>query len=254
MENYFQKTILLNPFNSDSYFLYLEYLKPKWTGSEKDLMDFAAKYSERFPYLMVNAADENMVGVKGLLSKKMLGPESREAYQKSPDVALLEKYSRLYLLQWPYDTGTWERYFMFAERAGHLDEASQWVSGLGGRDPYMAALPVVLKMARYNAHYWNLDTNQEKSVYWQGPEGLKEMTGFYLEMAKLDPENWFWLNRALCLQAHTGQVQGALESFKRVGEAHWDPVVCDKSDWETAKSWVTATPTALPGPSLLHTR
>jgi hypothetical protein len=254
MERYFQKAVKLNPSNKDPYSQYLNYLQPKWNGSEKDFMDLAVKSSEKYPYILVHVLEEKLREDDNLRKKKFLTPESQSAYLHSYEWALMEKNIRLYLLQWPYDTGTWEDYFMWAEAAGQLEEACQWVSQLGGKDPYMAALPAALMKAREDAHYWNLETGQEKSVYWTGTEGLKRKALFDLEMAKLEPENWFWLNKAICFQVHSGQVDAALETFKRIGEAHWDPTTCEKSDWEMVKSWAIATPTAVPGPSLLHPR
>ncbi len=252
VRNYFEHARKLNPISYHPYSILLDHLKPKWSGSEEDMMDFAQKYSDLFPYLMVEAAAENMEWDDQLKTKKILSPETQTAYRKSLDWPLYQKYTELYLRKWPYDLDTWYSYAIYAEQAGALDKVIQYARQMAGENPELEALPAMVAASESDAHYWNLDSNFEKSAYWMGQDRFKVIAAESLQMRKLDPENWYWPNRAICFLMHTSQVDAAVKEYKYVGEAHWDPTVCEKSDWETVKGWAIATPTAVPAVSMPH--
>jgi hypothetical protein len=252
MENYFQKARTLDPYCYGTYSNYLDYLKPKWTGSQENMENFATLYATDFPYLMVEVAIEDMVWDPKILHQKQLSPSTKEAYNNSHSWPVFEKYIRLYLNQFPYDLGTWYVYLQYAELAGKLDEVYQLGQKKADENPELKALPLQLILTHQDSHYWVLDTNQDKSAYWNSQDRFKEVANVALKMEKLDPENWYWPNKALCFQIHTSQVAAAVKSYKFIGEKHWDPTICEQSDWDTAKKWAITPPATTPAPSLPH--
>lgn len=252
VRDYFTHAHKLNPVNYHPYSVYLEYIKPKWNGTEDEMMAFAEENAKWDPYLMTDAVSENMGWDDNLKAGKTLSAERQKAYEDSPDWPIYQKYAELALKQCPYDLGTWYYYFYYAEQAGTLERVYQYARELAKGRPELAALPIMVGEEFCNAHYWNLDSNQDKSRYWDGQEHFKALRDSSLQMQKLDPDNWYWANRAICYCMHTSQVDMAVKEYKLVGEAHWDPTVCEKSDWETVKGWAIATPTAVPAVSQPH--
>jgi hypothetical protein len=252
VSDYFQKTIELNPADSSAYDDYLEYLKPKWFGSEEEMMNFANRYASDRPYLLVDAAEEELSSANSSDGADTLSPEVRKAFLNSPYWPIFEKNMQLNLKQSPYYLSGWETYLTYAEITGKLDDVYKLAKEVVKKNPELAALPSALINQYHIAHYGNLDDNHLKSAYWLGQDTLKETVKEALEMEKLDPDNWYWANKAICYQIHTSQVDAAIKSYKLVGEEHWDPNICEKSDWETVKNWAIATPTTVPGPTLLH--
>jgi hypothetical protein len=254
VRNYFDQTRELNSIIYHPYSSYLNYLKPKWHGSQDEMMDFAEKYSDQFPYLMVDATTENMGGDENIETGKILSPERKKAYQESTDWPLYQKYVEKYLEKWPYDLDCWYYYLYYAEQAGTLDKVHQYAKQLAQENPDLEALPIMVAASGEDAHYWNLADNHERSAYWVGQEHYKQMVDEALQMQKLDPENWYWANKAICYLMHTSQVDAAINEYKLVGDAHWDPTVCEKSDWVTVQQWAIATPTAVPVVSQPHSK
>ena len=252
VRDYFNKAHSLNPVSYRPYGIYLEYIKPKWFGSREEMMAFAEEYAKWDPYLMTNAVAENMMWDDSLKVGKTLSAERKKAYEDSPDWPVYQKYCELALKQCPYDLDTWYYYLYYAERVGEVERVNQYARKLAKGRPELEALPIMIGEEFSSAHYWNLETNQDKSKFWSGEEHNEVLRDESLQMQKLDPDNWYWANRAICYCMHTSQVDMAIKEYKLVGEEHWDPTVCEKSDWETVKGWAIATPTAVPGVSLPH--
>ena len=121
LETWFQRGMRLEPSNTDLCYEKLEYLRPRWYGSVKEMIDFGRECTANTNWsggVRLMLADAHYEA-----SREIQDKEERAAYWKQPnvwkDVAFAyEQFFKLY----PQEVGYRYNYAMYASRCGQWQE------------------------------------------------------------------------------------------------------------------------------------
>ncbi|HTA75947.1 MAG TPA: hypothetical protein VK791_02180, partial [bacterium] len=168
MKVYFDKMFKTNPNRSQGYDAYLEYLKPKWNGTEEEMLSFARKYDEYDPGLLAAACaesfevysdDDTDEGEKNravILKRKMEGSKELKEFEKS---------ELRHLSIHPEDMNLWSTFLGWEDQAGHQNLAFDLAKKLSKQNPELKALPPTLYLAWVKAAKDNMAGLDEKAKF-----------------------------------------------------------------------------------------
>jgi len=121
LETWFQRGIRLDPASYDLFYAKIEYLRPRWYGSTREMIDFGRECTFNTNYLgsvRLGLADAHLEA-----SRDIQGDEERQAYWRQkevwPDVKVtFDQFFKLY----PQETGYRHNYARYAYRCGQWQE------------------------------------------------------------------------------------------------------------------------------------
>lgn len=238
MQGYFNKMFQLNPYRTQGYETYLEYLKPKWSGSVDEMTAFAEKYDAYDPGLLaeamvelfnVSTEDNSEAAWKKCfqtIKDNMQNPKVLERFEKS-DFGYLELH--------PENLQFWKNMMGWEKTADRQDVVLNYAKKLSRKNPELRALPDLVFLGYAESLKYDWMTDQEKNALDWRPDIVQGSEKAYRDLAQMDPDNWDnWNNLAFyCYQRHDlKKTRQALKTIRN----HWSGAIWSKETFDQAVS------------------
>ncbi len=253
MQQYFQKAVALNPYRRLAYEHYLVYLKPRWFGSEKEEFEFARKYKDLYPDLVVKAATDSFINDDDYRSTT--DPEKRikllaDKVKKSPHWKECQEAFQEELRRHPAEMDNWKDYSYWAQIAGQGDEVLAFAKGAIPGGVEYAALYPYLELLSVEEEKDNQATSAGKNQVEDRPDVVKLKGNALRKLVALEPTHWrAWNQLAQYCVRHQFKEE-AVKAFRALGE-HRDDGVWGQKEFDQAKASLglmpAPTPLPLPG-------
>ncbi len=238
MFKYFENAIHCNPQSIDPYEYMLDYLQPKWFGSEEELFGFAEKYKKDFPSLYSYAfsnlhqhySDDPLTYDEWLEKFKLFVKENPAYWNEFKD-----SYKKQ-LKQNPEQVETWENYLSWLAETDEEKEVLIDAKKISHLTPELKALYPYMVLNTNNTMAGKYSTSQ-KGDYFSRPGPVKQTFEAYSMLLDLDPHNWNIWNRMARFSWKISNLEKTKEAFMGIG-SHWDATVWDEDSFDKAKAVV----------------
>lgn len=237
MQGYFEKVLQLDPNDYNAYSTYMDYLEPKWNGSDEKMFDLAEKYKKRFPVLFTVPSTEKFQVYTEDQSEEGLAKWRRDQKKKIKNSPYWKDFAdgcKNYLLVNPGDFGEWIAYLDWAKLRGNTQPVLDLAKKVSAQTKEWAGIYPYLVLADSDATQNGLSTYYDKKNFIKKPAVVKLRLRAYKSLLALDPDNWDIWNRLAYLQTQNKLNRDAKKTFQQIGN-HWVAEVWPKDDFEEAK-------------------
>ncbi len=228
MKGYFLKAVQWAPANMGSYVDYLDYLAPKWFGTEKDQLDLLNQYWKNDPYMVSDMAWDAFWDYQEIHSSaERIAQVSRvkNNMKRSHYLEIYEKAMKEYFRQHPYDSITWGNYAHWMLYLNKRDDVLAWaLKVVPKNNPELKALYptiVVNVLNRENAYLYGQTTGVS---YWDRPDVVKLNGEALRALVKADPDNLNYWNRLGCFDIDHKFYKEAKTCYNKIGDQRDDSV------------------------------
>jgi|GEM_PF-3834111 len=236
MKGYLDKVVALNSYRYQAYEAVLEYVKPKWHGTEEEMLAFARQYDRFDPGLLSSALQEVFWVYTDDTSEDGEAARLQEVQRKvmaSKDMALFEESLFGYLKVHPENMEYWKSLLYWDALAGREEVVLGKARQFAQANPEIKALPdwVYLEMVRQSK--LALARDLDRVDFGNRPEIVQGTKAALLSIAESDRVNWrAWNELAFYCLKHrdTHGMKGALDI---VGD-HWEGEVWPKTAFDEA--------------------
>jgi hypothetical protein len=227
MKGYFLKAIQWAPANLDSYDHYLDYLAPKWFGSEKEQLGFLNQYWKNDPYMVYDIAYDAFWDYQephSIPERTAQIIRVTNNMKRSPYLPIYEKGMKEYFRQHPYDSINWGYYTWWMYYLNKRDDVLAWARKVVPKNnPELKALyPTIVVNVLHEDGY--LHNHDEVIRYWDMPDVMKLNGEALRALVKADPDNMNYWNRLGCFDIDHKFYAEAKKCYDAIGDQRDDSV------------------------------
>jgi hypothetical protein len=227
MQDNCEKMFELNPYRTQGYDAYLEYLKPKWNGTQEEMLDFAKKYDAYDPGLWGDALEEVFQvysdddSVEG---KQKRIQAIRINMKDQTELTDFEKSKFGYLKIHPENLNEWAEFIGWEDLAGRQEAVLDEAKKLSQTNPELKALPAALFIDYTEQAKNNIPALEDQEAFDQRPDILERTEQAFRHLAEADPGNWAHLNYLAFYGYKLHNLDITRRALKSIG-SNWSPEV-----------------------------
>lgn len=237
MRGYFEKVLRLDPNDNEAFYSYMDYLNPKWNGSQQEMFAFAKKFKKRIPNLMTVPCVEAFQSFSRDLSAEGINPigeKNGNQLAGSPYWDDFAKGCENNLKITPGDFNEWRSYIAWAVLAEKTKPVLDLAKKISKKEKELGALYPYVVLALSEAEQNRLGSDADSKGFMKDPKVVKERLGAYQMLLKLDPHNWDIWNRLAYLDVQNNKTKDARKALGKIGN-HWVQEVWSKDEFVNAK-------------------
>jgi hypothetical protein len=240
MEGYFQVLFKLNPYCSDAYEVYADYLSPKWSGDETAEINFVNKYWKYDPYLTYEIASEDFYDnqeVNNDQEAKDHLKRMQNNIRRSPHLKLMEKGMKQYFKEFPEDSLSWAYYMYWVQQIGWRDRTLAYAKKSIPKNPELISLYPTIVLNTISDMEDMVTSHEEERALHDRPDVIKLEGEALQALVKADPDNMNYWNRMAFYYFRHHKYNEAKKCLIKIGD-HYDLSIWDPRNFKMAKELI----------------